>query len=110
MKKGEFNEIEKTINDKKEARKIVLERQKFKKFRYMKHELQKKTIVIVGDNIEQQRKSYASATKGNSVKALLQKQSKTNLQPTLALEKIKSKNKDNLKIFNSCYFLLSASM
>lgn len=70
MKKDEFNQIKKTTEDKEEATKIVyLEWCKLRKFNYLKH-----------DDIEQQSKFYASAVKDNSIKALLLKQSKTNLQ------------------------------
>ena len=60
-------------------------RRKFKKFNYLKHNPQKRPIAIAEDNIEQ-RKSYASAGTGNFIKALLWKQSKTNLQPTLIVK------------------------
>ena len=42
--------------------------------------------MIAEDNIEQQRKSYASVVEGNSIKAPLQKQSKTNLKLTLTIK------------------------
>ena len=69
MKKDEFNRIKKITEDKEEATKIVYEWCKLRKFNYLKH-----------DDIEQQSEFYASAVNDNSIKALLLKQSKTNLQ------------------------------
>ena len=86
MIKEEFNVIEKRIEDNEEATKILLKRDKFKKFNYLKQNPQKRPIAIAEDNIEQQRKSYASVVEGNYIKAPLQKQSKTNLKPTLTIK------------------------
>ena len=85
MKKEEFNEIEKNNKMQWRSNKNHVRRRKFKKFNYLKHNPQKRPIAIAEDNIEQ-RKSYASAVTGNFIKALLWKQSKTNLQPTLIVK------------------------
>ena len=57
LKNEEFNEIEKTVKDNEEATKVVLERHKFKKFSYLKHNPQKRPITIAEDNVEQQSNS-----------------------------------------------------
>ena len=77
MKKVEFNKIEKTMKGNEEAKKIVLECHKSKKFNYLKYNPQKRQIAIAEDNVQKQQcQSYASAVKGNCIKAPLQKKVK----------------------------------
>ena len=51
----------KTIKDKEEATKIILERRKFKKFNYLKHNPQNRPIAIAKDNIQQHNTNFKEA-------------------------------------------------
>lgn len=59
--------------------KIVLVQHKFKKFNYLKNNPQKTPTAVAENNVEQQRRSSASAVRGNNIKAPLRRQSKKRL-------------------------------
>ena len=80
------------------ATKVVVNRCKFKKFNYLKHNSQKKRLAIAVDSTEQQRNSYPSAVNSKDVKSAL-----SGLRQFLATE-------SPLKVMKSDFYFTSKEL